>query len=370
MTKKTSPPAWTRLEAPTVNPGALKPPEFHVPWIRTTASPDYDRRMWKDASIEARIRHTSGLLISHSHFAAGVKAMTLRRELRRSAGKCLGMHFLARSNGGKTTFAQYALALMPPTFDREEPRRPLLAISVPNPCTRLEVFNAILKACGDPDYENKREAGLPARVYALMRALHVEILMIDNVQDIPLVRGERGLMQMSAFLRELFDETQTIPILLGTSDSEIVIDAYDQVKRRAPGRVNLAGYDVLDAEDLGRYLRMIQEFDKGLAMPRDSGLATNAKHTGRAIAFATDGEIGATNMLLVFAVRIATQAGHEIVTHEDCEAAYKALYLEYAEKVNPFSPDFRFNRRLNEAGEPHFVDSTAGRRRRRRGDAA
>jgi hypothetical protein len=341
---------------------------FSVPWIREEAPPGFLRANWSTKSLEEKLRHVQLVVVPHPHFVAAVKTLQDRIQLREVSGKALGMHVIARSNSGKTTLSHYLHALYRPDLAQEVPHRRVVAFSVPNPCKPVDFLRVILRTIQDPDPQG-REPELMERVVYLLSALRVEVLLIDNLQDVPTSRGAKGVQQIGAFLRQLIDQTNAVAVLLGTQPAEIVINVYDQIKRRAPARIGLSDYNLDTPKGVSQCLRLIEEFDRALPTPRHSGLATSSDKLGHAIAFASDGEVGAKKSLMSLAVRSSHNAGRECLTREDFSKAYRELYAEYADSCNPFEPGFAL-RRLNNPGEPHYVKySDWEKRQMRSGDS-
>lgn len=358
-------PQWIRLRTPPKSGDvANEPPPWEAP-LRELAPLDYNRSVWKDKPLLERMDHLIHLVVMHPQFVRGLNAVRQRREMRKLSGKGLGLHIIGRSNGGKTTFMRYIHSMLPPIEKRDRSLRPFVGADTPNPVSNLGISNAFLESMGAPDCVGGKHSERRDQLLHLWRVLETEVIALDNVQDVPEFRGYKGLRSVAAHLRTLVQKSGTCAIFLGTEAAEIVIDTYDQVKRRAPGRLYLGNYMVNTPTGMSEYLRFVDEYDKSLPLTCHSNLANNKERTGHAIAIASDGEPGATQSLMLGALVHAHKEGNECLLHEHFNRAYCELYLEYSDVVNPFKPDFDFNRgRLNKPGEPHFVDLSDWTKRR------
>jgi hypothetical protein len=206
------------------------------------------------------------------------------------------------------------------------------------------------------------------RATEVLRNAGTIILAIDNAQDIPELRGHKGVRQVGSYIRDLVDKCHLVVVMLGTEDAKVVVQSNNQLRKRIPGALHLGAYDVTTKEGLAKFLRMVHLFDENLPLAECSGLAKG--QVGKALAFASNGTIGCLADLLVLAIGICVRDGREKISLADLDKAYKLHFLGYADVVNPFVPGFNEWRRLDRPGEPHFVMVEEPPRSRRKGAAS
>lgn len=331
------------------------------------ASEYSDRARWKGATLEERAMYFKAEFVAHGMAARVINALNQRKTILLATGDGRGLMILGPPNVGKTTLIQYLSAVYPQRVVRElldpadehsiveRTELDFVAVNIPNPCTFLSVCNAILKALGHPDCEGKDAATQKKLMMASLTLARVVFLAVDNVQDIPELRGPKGTSNIGNLFREIVDECHVIVLLFGTAAAQIVVNANDQLHRRGPGLLHLGPYDITTAAGLGAALLLIDQLDDALPLAEKSDLATLGKGSvGRGLACAGDGKTGTIKEILVAALVHTLAAGRERMTKEDLKQGYDDLYLEYAEEVDPWADGFK-PRRLSLPGEPHFT---------------
>jgi len=311
-----------------------------------------DRSAWRGVPLRDRLKALLSSFFVHPQLSHLFAALEQRREMKVLTGRGVGLLGMAPSGGGKTTFARYLESVWPRVQEAERTFVPFVSMEVPSPCTPSTFCNAILKALGDPNWDVDRIKVQRRRAHDLLRKCGTDVLAIDNVQDIPDARGPKGMKLIGNEIRNVIDQVGVVVLLLGTREARAVLDSNPQLKSRCPGPLTLCDYDITTREGLASFLRLLNIFDEHLPLAEPSGLGKGAM--GWPFALASNGRMRHVVQMLNIAIRLAVDGGRERLTLEDLCNAYRGLFLDGAQVVNPFDPNFKDWRRLDRVGEPHF----------------
>jgi len=290
-----------------------------------------------------------------------------------------GMFILGPSGAGKTQLAEAIQENVVRTYGRTDPEQeivPALLLEVPDPCSPRLFCIAILRALGDPDPElrptDKKEAKemntLAKQTATMLKRCGVRVVIIDNVQDIPAKRAERGVEQVAVRIRQLIEDSTCLWMLLGTDAARRVVDNESQLIKRLPYRASVHYFEIGTDASKSMFLKLLLRIDEWLPLMNTNDELLR-KLAGR-IYLATEGVLDRIRKLLDCACDVALDDRREYIVEHDLEEGFSRLYG--FQVANPFSKDFTI-RQLRGKDEPfEFLNASPpvkGTRRRNRSAA-
>jgi Bacterial TniB protein len=336
-----------------------------------------NRDHWRGETLSARLLHLTSIFLAHPLAVKVIEALNQRKRILMAARRGRGILILAPPDGGKTRLLKWLTEQFPDRvvveqWDPEDEasivertEKDLVAMDIPNPCKYVAVANEVLKALKHPNFRGADPGTQSELAIEQLKLAKTIFLVVDNVQDIPELRGPKGTSSVGGFFRDIIEECAIIVVFLGTAKAEIVISANDQLRKRVPAPLRLGGYDVSTELGLAQAMRLLRMIDDEMPLAEVSGLGNGA--FGRGLACAGDGKIGAIIDILCASLLYTVQEGRERMTIDDARRGYEDHYLDYARTTNPFDEGFR-PRRLNLPGEPHFTAIDDRRSGRNKGD--
>jgi hypothetical protein len=206
---------------------------------------------------------------------------------------------------------------------------------------------ALLRGIGDIGWNKGDDVVATRRALELMEDVGTWIVAIDNLQDIPERRREKGIKAVGNWLRDRFDDCHCLIVLLGTDAAREVVRANPQLRRRIPGPISMSYFSIDKPEDLARLKRFLHEADELLPLAEVS----NVEQWTKKIYWATYGIPDYIFKLFAEAVELAVQAGRERIDESDLAGAFDLVFLESGRGLNPFREDGP-QRELDRTGEP------------------
>lgn len=309
------------------------------------------KKIWAGAPIETRLTFMNNEMIApHPDMVVGIRAVSQRMKRCLNENKGAAVFVEAPSGGGKTTLVRFFKAAMPDQVSDEETKVRVISFQVPKIITLKQMDKALLTALGDPKAGSGNHYDLDKRPTSLLRTAGTELILIDNIQDIPEKRRAGGILQIGNWIRDLIDYSRRLVVLLGTEDSRAILQSNIQLKRRCPAKCTIAYFNPLDHAGLNRLGRFLREIDKRLPLTELSGLGNEENESTRQFAYATGGIQDYIFQILSAAVSHATTEGREKLTSEDLAAGYEDTFQELSKGINPFRGEAK--RILDQEGEP------------------
>ena len=309
-----------------------------------------EREAWRGISIQQRQRYIANeLVISHPDFVLAVREIARMARRSRNERKGNAILVIAGSGQGKSFLAGYLLRLYPRIDVGEASKVPAMAFSIPSAVTPRLMGVAALSALGDPKANSGDSETVKARLLGLMAATGVEIVLIDNVQDIPERRHEGGIKHIGNWIRDLIDSAKVLVVLLGTPAALAVTNLNSQLRRRAVKQLFIRRFSIDTKVAFARFLRLLDELDKRLPMAEPSALC--APELAQRLYYATYGVMDYLLALVSEAVECAVAERRERLLREDFACAFDRLFRDSAKDLNPFSSDGP-QRALDQRGEP------------------
>lgn len=226
---------------------------------------------------------------------------------------------------------------------------PIVRFSVPSAPTQRAMSSQLLLALEHPKSRYGNAQDMFNRAITQIRAVQTEIIMIDNVHDIPERRRAGGVMQIGNWIRDLIDESHCLVALFGTQAARQVTEANAQLRRRVPTHMHIDYFGIEVQRDIAIFRRFLHELDKRLPLVEISGLSDSDLMVK--LYWATGGIADYIFRFVSEAVDIAVERGREKLLLEDFEAAFNLIFQDAARDINPFSSDGP-QRLLDQTGEP------------------
>lgn len=266
-----------------------------------------------------------------------------------------GMLVLGGSGTGKTRLVRFLTNTVNAQYGRADPEKtvmPVVVIKVPEACTTHEINVAILTALGAIDADSTKKPEVLRRTKNALLECEVRLVIIDDFQDVPLRRGERGIDRIGAHLRDLMDASRAVWMFFGTEESNLVRNSKNQLIKRIPYLHRIAYFDIYNKTNSLRFSRVLQLLDHWLPLAEQSCFL-NIELRSRMF-FATQGVFDRLVKLLDAAMEVAVNDDRESLTREDLEKGFTTLYGSASISINPFQLNFT-PRVLNQKDEPFEV---------------
>ncbi len=237
------------------------------------------------------------------------------------------------SGAGKTYLANHISNLMPRDDTGDVSKVPTVYFKIPSAPTQRGLAAALLTALGDP--RPTGSAGeMSKRAVKLLAMVGTEIIFIDDVQDIPEKRGQKGVVQLGNWIRDLIDASKCLVVMLGTFAAIDVVRGNDQLNRRAMRNQRLEYFSMTGSENIRLSLRFLDNLDKALPLAELSKLT--APETALRFIYATNGVTSLMLDVAKEAVCIAVKNGREQLLLQDFAEAFELLFGEHLHDTNPF----------------------------------
>lgn len=309
-----------------------------------------DRNQWQGVPVALRQRYIAKeLYVLHPPLTKVLK------ELFRSAAACRdrdtgsAVLIIGGSGSGKTHLINMVEKHKNADHSGDVSRAPIVKFRVPTPTTQRAMSSALLRGLGHPKSNSGNAQELFSRAITQIRAVQTEIIMIDNVHDIPERRREGGVMQIGNWIRDLIDESRCLVALLGTAASRQVTEANAQLRRRVPTHMHIDYFDIGEQKEIAVFRRFLHELDKRLPLVELSQLSEPSLMLK--LYWATYGIAEYIFRLMSEAMVNAVENRREKILLVDFEMAFNSIYQDAASGLNPFSPNGP-QRLLDQPGEP------------------
>lgn len=309
------------------------------------------KAIWAQASIEKRLPFMNNeMFVPHPEMAVTIRSISQRMKRCLVENKGAAIFVEVPSGAGKTTLVRFFKAAMPDQVTDEETKVRVISFSVPKAITLKQMDKALLTALSDPKAGSGTHYDLDKRSISLLRTAGTELILIDNIQDIPEKRRAGGILQIGNWIRDLIDDSRRLVVLLGTQDSRAILQSNIQLMRRCPAKRTMAYFNPLAPAGLSRLGRFLREIDERLPLTELSGLGAKGSETTQQFAYATGGIHDYIFQILSAAVCRAVTEGREKLSAEDLAAGYEDTFHELSKGINPFRGEAK--RILDQEGEP------------------
>lgn len=309
------------------------------------------KKFWERVPIEKRLSFLNNeMFVPHPEMALTIRAISQRMKRCLSENKGAAIFVEVPSGAGKTTLVRFFKAAMPDQVTDERTLVPVIGFSVPKVITLKQMDKSMLAALGDPKAGSVSRYDLDNRSMLLLHTAGTELILIDNIQDIPEKRRSGGILQIGNWIRDLIDDSRRLVVLLGTQDSRTILHSNVQLMRRCPAKRAITYFNPLDPVGLSRLGRFLREIDERLPLAELSSLGDKGNETTQQFAYATGGIHDYIFQILSAAVCRAVTENREKLSSEDLAAGYEDTFQELSKGINPFRGEV--NRVLDKEGEP------------------
>lgn len=307
---------------------------------------------WKGVLLAQRLRFLAQeLSVPHP---AMVKVL---RELHRLVGRCQieekgrALLVLAGSGCGKSHLVRILKKQKPPDHSGDVSYVPVVSFSVPSRPTQRAMGAALLRALEHPRTNNGSADEMFERAVLQVRAIRTEMIIIDNVHDIPERRSTEGIMHVGNWIRDLIDRTDCLIVMLGTPAARQITNANAQLRRRVSKQMVIRYFDVNEQSNAKVFKRFLFELDKRLPIAESSKL--DDYKIMQPMYWATAGITDYILQLVGEALSVAVENGRERIEMQDLERAFSLVFQDSAQGLNPFSEDGP-RRLLDQQNEPFY----------------
>lgn len=310
------------------------------------------KTVWKGVPLAERQRFLAQeLSVPHP---AMVRVL---RELHRSVERCQrerkgrALLVLAGSGCGKSHLINTLKRQKPADHSGDVSYVPIVSFSIPSRPTQRAMGAALLRALEHPRNSTGSADEMFERVVLQVRAIKTEMIMIDNVHDIPERRSTEGIMHVGNWIRDLIDRTECLIVMLGTPAARQITNANAQLRRRVSKQMVIRYFDIEQQSTAKIFKRFLFELDKRLPLAHSSQL--DEPKIMQRMYWATAGITDYILQLVGEALSIAVESGRERIDLLDLERAFSLVFQDSAQGRNPFSEDGP-RRLLDQQDEPFY----------------
>lgn len=301
--------------------------------------------------VNATLQRFNDELLLFPSYVAAYEEIKGLLSLHRETGVAQHLIVLGESGTGKTTLCHNLLAEYPRESVIERDIVPVLHVAIPPAATIASLMEAILRRLGDPSPTSGTVSVKMARVIKLIKALSVELVLIDEAQHI----HDRGKLPSQYLvgdaIKSLMDDIGIPTILLGLPRLAQLLQVNDQLRRRFSRRRYLQLGQDDEANIETECLQFFLSLGDSLPVKISCG-SYGWSEMAKRVYYACDGRVAYIKKLLAGAIRITMERGLNEIDPLVLEEAFTTeVWWEGVKELNPFNPAFVF-RRLNQANEP------------------
>ena len=291
------------------------------------------------------------MTILYPDFIKAVSEIKRRRDKAIAENRGGGIFCNVPSGGGKTHLIEFLHRQWPADHTGEKSNIPIVSFTVPSSPTENSMAEALLKSIGDPAWYIGKAQSKTDRAIKLIQQCNVSVICIDNVQDIIERRGKKGITLIGSWIRQVYDRSKRLVVLLGTPAAIPVIDDNDQIKRRFHSRIRICHLGIENSESIAVFYRFLETLDHSLPIAELSGLQN--QELIYKLFWATHGIQDYIFKLMSEAISHAVHEKREKILEKDLEVAFHRIFMDQAEEINPFSIS-GLSRPLDQEGEPFY----------------
>ncbi len=208
------------------------------------------------------------------------------------------------TNNGKSMIIEKFRRLHPPTSHADREQVPVLVVQMPSDPSVIRFYVALLAAMGAPLRPRQRLAELEQAALALLRAVGVRVLVIDELHNLLAGRGETR-REFLNLIRFLGNELRIPLVGVGTREAYLAIRSDDQLENR------FEPFTLPRWEPNGEARSLLASFAAAFPLRRPSAIAT--EDMARYLLSRSEGTIGELTHLLTDAAVAAIESGEEAI---------------------------------------------------------
>ncbi|MBU2847293.1 AAA family ATPase [Acidithiobacillus ferriphilus] len=237
---------------------------------------------------------------------------------------------------GKTSLIEQYLIRCPRKDESDHMRVPVFHAEIPAKATVKSLATALLDSLGDPAPERGNTVAQGQRLAHLIKRCGVELILLDEFQHLIDNKTKRVVLDVSDWIKYLINSTKVPMILIGMPESEAILEANPQLKRRFMVRKSLAPFSWRTEDDRLEFRRFLALVEKMLPFDTPSQLAD--VDLAFPIYIASQGTAANVMTLIKQAARFAIREGEEKLDSGHFARAYERRNIDGDDlPQNPFT---------------------------------
>lgn len=317
-----------------------------------------DKQEWRGQPLSARFAARELIWLAIEAHEEVLRLLAEKIAFVEAKGRSDGFLVVCNAGGGKSRIAARILERYPTQRTVDGTIRPAASMELPGTMSRAQLVKQLLKALGDPAWNQGVEKDNLDRAHTLMRKCQLKVLLVDNFQDIPEHRDTSGVRKVGNWFRDLFDDAKIVILPLGTQEARLVRSSNDQVRRRIKTEIEVPYFSISSPEGRKTWKAAMNSLDRQLPLAELSGL--DSPWMASRLFFACNGIPGYLFDLIDQAICIAVERGSEKIEAPDLVSAYNKVVGTVLPGENPFADDFSGHELTNKG--QYFYDMDPGRR--------
>ncbi|KUG58514.1 transposase [Kocuria rosea subsp. polaris] len=212
---------------------------------------------------------------------------------------------IGATNNGKSMIIEKFRRLHAPVSEADRERIPVLVVQMPSEPTVIRFYTGLLAALGAPLRPRQRLAELEQRTLGLLRAVGVQMLVIDELHNVLAGRAD-ARREFLNLIRFLGNELRIPLVGVGTREAYLAIRSDDQLENR------FEPFTLPRWEPDGLGCSLLASFAASFPLRRPSNIAT--QQMARYLLTRCEGTIGELAHLLTDAAVAGIESGEEAIT--------------------------------------------------------
>lgn len=292
-------------------------------------------------------------LLPHSRFLEGLRRIAWLHHYSRQNEVGGGLLLTGPSGLGKTTILQHYLELFPRATESPRTCIPVLYVTTPASPTVKSMAEAILVALGDPMARRGSAEEKTFRIYQLLQACRVELLLIDEFQHFCYAHSIVAFRSIADWLKNVISLTGLGVVLCGLPEAEMVIQSNEQLARRFSTKFALTPFRLDRGSDFKEFRGILKAFQAVIPIPPEEPLYE--ANLARRFLLASNGLLDYVRKILEGALVVASNARHKTLDLNHFAAGFRnEVWSEVPDRLNPFHPTSPL-RPLIRPGEPYYA---------------
>lgn len=292
-------------------------------------------------------------LLTHNRFKQAITQIAELHQHSKSNNVGGGLLITGPSGVGKTTLLQHYLDYFPRIKAQQKTVIPVMYVVTPASPTVKSFAEAILLALGDPMAQRGSAEQKTFRIYQLLEACEVEILLIDEIQHFYYAHSIVEFRRISDWLKNMISISGLGVVLFGLEEAEMVVFSSEQLARRFSSRLYIAPFKLSDEQDFKEFRAVLKGFQEVLPLAVEEPLYES--NLARRFLVASNGLLDYVRKVLEGALVVAGRAGLNQLDLQVYAAGFRNnVWPEVSDRLNPFHPESPL-RPLTKPGEPFYA---------------
>lgn len=292
-------------------------------------------------------------LLTHKRFIKVISHIAELHHHSQSNSVGGGLLITGPSGVGKTTILQHYLEQFPRVKELHKTRIPVLDVVTPSSPTVKSFTEAILIALGDPMARRGSAEEKTFRIFQLLKACEVEILLIDEIQHFYYAHTIVEFRRVTDWLKNMISITGLAVVLFGLEEAEMVVFSNEQLARRFSSRLHLSPFSLTNDADFLEFRAALKGLQAILPISTEEPL--HEANLARRFLIGSNGLLDYVRKILEGAVVVAGRAGLKNLDLMTYAAGFRNnVWPEVSDRQNPFHPESPL-RCLNRPGEPFYA---------------